>query len=277
MQSLSVTAPDGTPLAAHACGNPEGEAIIFIHGFSQCHLAWMRQLGDPDLARDFRMVAYDLRGHGGSGMPVGREWYYEDKIWADDLAAVMEAARVKRAVLVAWSYAGRVVSDFVRVHGQDRLAGIVYVGAVTKSASQFWGPAMKITGDMLSEDIGANIAATRHFVRNCFAHEPPPDVIETILAYNMMIPPKVRASILDRPRNEGGILPLLRVPVLVAHGEKDAIMLAAAGAFTASAVPGAKLSLYQGIGHAPHMEDPDRFNRELAAFVRAANARPPSG
>ncbi len=277
MQSLSVTAPDGVPLAVHMCGNPEGEAIIFMHGFSQCHLAWSRQLGDPDLAREFHLVAYDLRGHGGSGMPVGREWYYENKIWADDLAAVMEAARVRRPVLVAWSYAGRVVSDFVRVHGQDRLAGIVYVGAVTKSASAFWGPAMKITGDMLSEDISANIAATRRFVRNCFAQEQPRDVIETILAYNMMIPPKVRAGILERSRNDGDMLPLLRMPVLVAHGEKDEIVLAAAGAFTASAVPEAKLSLYEGIGHAPHMEDAARFNRELAAFVRAASARPPSG
>lgn len=275
MQSLSVTAPDGVSLAVRTYGNPQGRAIIFIHGFAQCHLAWSRQLGDPDLARDFHMVAYDLRGHGGSGMPVGCEWYYEDKLWADDLAAVMEAARAERAVLVAWSYGGRVVSDYVRVHGQDRLAGIVYVGAVTKSASAFWGPAMKITGDMLSEDISANIAATRQFVRNCFASEPAPDVIETILAYNMMIPPKVRAGILNRSRNEGDMLPLLRVPVLVAHGEKDAIVLAASAAFTASAVPGARLSLYEGIGHAPHIEDAGRFNRELAAFVRAS-ARPPS-
>jgi non-heme chloroperoxidase len=45
------------------------------------------------------------------------------------------------------------------------------------------------------------------------------------------------------------------------------------GRLTASIVPGAKLSVYEGIGHAPFWEDTPRFNRELAEFVRAANGR----
>jgi non-heme chloroperoxidase len=51
----------------------------------------------------------------------------------------------------------------------------------------------------------------------------------------------------------------------------DRIILSAAGKYTAAHVPGARLSLYDGIGHSPFFEDPTRFNRELAAFVRAAN------
>jgi pimeloyl-ACP methyl ester carboxylesterase len=49
------------------------------------------------------------------------------------------------------------------------------------------------------------------------------------------------------------------------------ILLVALGKFTASAVQGAKLSLYEGIGHAPFWEDAPRFNRELVEFVRLAN------
>ena len=41
--------------------------------------------------------------------------------------------------------------------------------------------------------------------------------------------------------------------------------------FTASVIPGAKLSIYDGIGHSPFYEDAPRFNSELAAFVRTAN------
>ena len=272
MQNLNVTAPDGTPLAVQVCGNLQGGEIVFIHGFSQCHLAWARQMEDADLARDFRMTAYDLRGHGGSGKPVGREWYYENRILADDLAAVIAAAGLARPVLVAWSYAGRIVSDYVRVHGQERIGGIVFVGAVTKSGKQFIGPGMDLTAGMLSEDIGVNVAATRRFVRVCFAREQPQETIETLLDYNMMVPPKVRACLFDRPRNDGEALPSLRVPVLVMHGDKDLMVLPVAGEFTASAVPGAKLSIFEGVGHTPHMEDPVRFNRELAAFVRASSA-----
>jgi pimeloyl-ACP methyl ester carboxylesterase len=51
----------------------------------------------------------------------------------------------------------------------------------------------------------------------------------------------------------------------------DRIIAPAAGRYTASAVPGARLSLYEGIGHSPFFEDAPSFNAELAEFVRAAN------
>jgi pimeloyl-ACP methyl ester carboxylesterase len=51
----------------------------------------------------------------------------------------------------------------------------------------------------------------------------------------------------------------------------DRIVHPAIAAYTAARVPGARLSLYDGVGHSPFFEDPTRFNRELAAFVKAAN------
>jgi pimeloyl-ACP methyl ester carboxylesterase len=56
----------------------------------------------------------------------------------------------------------------------------------------------------------------------------------------------------------------------VSHGVDDQILLVGLSKFTASAVPGAKLSLYDGVGHAPFWEDAPRFNRELAQFVHDA-------
>jgi pimeloyl-ACP methyl ester carboxylesterase len=51
------------------------------------------------------------------------------------------------------------------------------------------------------------------------------------------------------------------------------LILPAFGAFTAASVPGAELSVYDGVGHSPFFEDAPRFNAELAAFVRAASTR----
>ena len=90
---------DGLSLFGVATGNPDGPAIIFVHGFSQCHLAWRRQLSDPNLTARFRLIAYDMRGHGGSDKPLEAERYNTDKLWADDLAAVVAAANVQRPVL----------------------------------------------------------------------------------------------------------------------------------------------------------------------------------
>jgi non-heme chloroperoxidase len=58
--------------------------------------------------------------------------------------------------------------------------------------------------------------------------------------------------------------------VLVTHGSEDKNSNLIAAEYTAKMIPGAKLSVYQGIGHSPFFEDAPRFNAELAAFVRGA-------
>ncbi len=272
MRSFTVATPDGVSIAASEWGNPDGPEVLFIHGFSQCSLAWMRQLNDPALAAKFRMVAYDLRGHGASGKPPEAHHYSQDRPWADEVASVIAVAGLKRPVLVAWSFAGRVVSDYLRYHGSSLLAGITFVGSGTKSAKEIDGPGCSQLSGMVSEDLAVNIAATRKFLRACFLVQPDRDTFETMLAYNMMIPARIRAAALDRIPNPGDLLPSLKLPVLVTHGSHDELVLPLAGEFTATTVPGARLSLYQDIGHTPFFEDTPRFNRELAEFVRHCNA-----
>ena len=68
---ISVKTPDGLTISAQEWGNPNGPEILLIHGFGQSHLSWMRQV-DSDLAREFRIITYDLRGHGYSDKPSTR-------------------------------------------------------------------------------------------------------------------------------------------------------------------------------------------------------------
>ena len=68
---ISVKTPDGLTISAQEWGNPTGPEILLIHGFSQSHLSWMRQV-DSDLAKEFRIVTYDLRGHGNSDKPLDK-------------------------------------------------------------------------------------------------------------------------------------------------------------------------------------------------------------
>jgi pimeloyl-ACP methyl ester carboxylesterase len=123
---------------------------------------------------------------------------------------------------------------------------------------------------MTTDDLTANIRASRKFVHACFGARPLGDEMDMTFAYTMLVPTPVRAAVLARSRDEGDLLPQLRVPVLVTHGAMDRIILPAAGEYTAAAVPGARLSLYEGVGHSPFFEDAPRFNRELAALARAA-------
>lgn len=267
LESFTVKSSDGLSLSGAIAGNPHGPSILFIHGFSQCQLSWRRQLSDPELQARFRMVAYDMRGHGGSDKPTETERYRDDRLWADDLAAVIAATRLTRPVVVAWSYGGRVVSDYLRFYSQDNLGGVNYVAAVTKSDRTFWGPEHRHVKAMASDDLMANIRASRKLVYASFAQQPAGDELDITLAYTMLVPAKVRASLLNRARNNGDLLGSLRLGVLVTHGALDRIVLPAAGRYTHSAVPGARLSLYGGVGHSPFFEDAPRFNRELSEFV----------
>ena len=87
MKSQHVTGGGGTRVHVVETGNPEGRPILFLHGFSQCWLAWSRQM-NSDLAEDHRLVAIDLRGHGLSERSLAMA-YFESRLWADDVHAVL--------------------------------------------------------------------------------------------------------------------------------------------------------------------------------------------
>src|SRR5437588_5016169 len=170
-KSISVKTPDGLTISAQEWGNPQGPEILLIHGFGQSHLSWMRQV-NSDLAKEFRIITYDLRGHGNSDKPLEKAPYHDNKAWADEVKAVMDAAGLKRPVLVGWSYAGRGPPDSVWTRGAGRLAGINFVDANIKADPAFVGDNLKNLPLMASEDLATNIAATRDFVHGCFSKQP---------------------------------------------------------------------------------------------------------
>src|SRR5918992_4353236 len=109
-KTFQVQTADGVTLSAQEWGNPNGLEVLLIHGFSQSHLSWSRQLGS-ELAKSYRIITYDIRGHGGSEKPLDAVYYQDHKRWADELKAVIETAQLKNPVLVGWSYGGRIIAE----------------------------------------------------------------------------------------------------------------------------------------------------------------------
>lgn len=270
MKDITVTSRDAVRIATHETGKPSGPEILFIHGFNQSHQSWLSQLEDAELASEFRMVALDLRGHGGSGKPSLPEAYSDDGRWAGDVAAVIAAADLRRPVLVGWSYGGRVITDYLREFGTGHIAGINFVNAAVKNDAAFNGPKRRYLSDMVSDDYATHVAGTANFVRACFELQPTPEAYERILAFNMIPTPAIRKMVFARTSNPGDFLPKIDVPVLLTHGNRDSVLLHGLSEYAATQIPDARLSIYDGIGHAPFHEDAPRFNAELREFVRAA-------
>jgi non-heme chloroperoxidase len=265
----AVRSPDGVTLAVQEWGNPTGPEILFIHGFAQSNLSWSRQV-KSDLAKDFRLVTFDLRGHGNSDKPLVPEAYRDSKHWAADIDAIIRQTGLRKPVLVGWSFGGRVINDYLTHYGDASIGGINYVAAATVTKPGMLGP---IVGQLLplmaSDDLATNIEATRRFLVACFKVQPSADHMATALASSMMVPPAVRSFFPGRQDVYDSALGRLSVPVLVTQGRDDLIVLPAQSEHMLTMVKHARGSFYDDVGHEVFYEAADRFNAELAAFVTA--------
>jgi len=266
----------GLRLHVREWGQADGPPILFIHGWSQNHLCWAKQY-DSALADEFRLVAYDLRGHGMSEAPLEPGHYTDGTLWAEDVAAIIEELDLGRPVLVGWSYGAFVICDYVRAHGQDRIAAIDFVeGAVKLGEAAFGtliGPGFldHFVG-ATADDLPTNIGTMRSFVRACVVKPVPDDDLETAICWNVTVPAAIRANLAARQLDYDDVLGALGLPLLVTQGRADSVVLPAMAEHVLATCPAAEASWYEGTGHVPHLEEPERFNRELAGLTRRARA-----
>jgi non-heme chloroperoxidase len=269
IQPEYVTSPDGVRLAVYECGNPAGRELVLIHGFAQCHLCFAPQI-ESELARDHRIIALDLRGHGASDKPEDPAAYQSSTVWARDIAAVMAAKGLRRPVLAGWSMGGRITRQYLMNFGDAGLAGINFVGSLVIEDERARGAAGGRPRPPASAPIGVQLDAAISFLDGCYAIKPSEAVFRLAVGYNMAVPFTVREAIGGWSTAPSDTIPALarvRVPTLVTHGRQDALVLPLAAEMTAQAIPGARLSWFDACGHSPFQEDAARFNSELAAFV----------
>jgi pimeloyl-ACP methyl ester carboxylesterase len=267
--SHSVIGGSGVRLHVSETGNPRGKPILFIHGFSQCSLVWNKQLHSA-LAKDFRLVAMDIRGHGLSEKP--RDAYSDSQMWADDVQAVITALDLDKPVLSGWSYAGVIISDYVKHYGENSIAGTNWVGAVSRLGDPlvqlgFLGPDfVALVPGFFSENLGESVAALEKLIRLCSYEEPPLEDVYFCLGYNVMVPAYVRQGLLSRNVNNDSIIERMHKPMLLSYGVQDRIALPSMGKHIAGLARQGTLSTYPNVGHAAFWEAPERFNRELTDF-----------
>jgi pimeloyl-ACP methyl ester carboxylesterase len=272
-QKHEVVGGGGLKIAAYEWGNPTGPAILLIHGVEQSHLIWSHQY-DSDLARDFRIVAFDLRGQGESEKPVSVEAYNTSELLADDVAAVMREFNLKKPVVVAWSAGGFVLCDYLRKYGDENVGGINFVAVSTKrgpGAESLKGVGSSTgnsAANLRSLKSEEEIDATIDFVKSMAFKPLLPDELARITALNMMTPPEIRAILSVRSVDNGDVLAKVKVPTILSYGEKDVVVNPdTAGHYVASAVPGAQLTYYPEAGHLLFIDQTEKYNAALRAFV----------
>jgi pimeloyl-ACP methyl ester carboxylesterase len=103
----------------------DGEPILLIHGFAASAVTnWGRVI--PRLARDYRVIAMDNRGHGGSGKPVGEEYYGDEMI--QDAVRLLDHLGIEKAHVVGYSMGGYITAKMATMY-PERMRSATIGGA----------------------------------------------------------------------------------------------------------------------------------------------------
>lgn len=269
MQSRTITRSAGPDLHVVETGPRDARSLLFVHGYSQSHLSWRKQLRSP-LADEFHLVAMDLRGHGDSEKP--REGYGDGENWAGDVRTVVEGLDLESFVLVGWSYGSLVALDYLANVGTSRVAGVNVISTVAgigTDRTNGWlrTEYLELFPDLVSTDVETSISTLQRFVELCFEGELPAEDRYLLLGASATVPPYVRDGMRDRTVSHVEFFERLSVPVLLTHGTHDGVVSMAASREAHRRLPDSTLSEFPDSGHAPLWKSPERYNQELRGFV----------
>lgn len=247
-----------------------GPAIVLVHGNSASTRAFTRQL-DSALGETYRIVAFDLPGHGDSDNAAEPASTYTIPGYARVLREVAGQLGVEDAVFAGWSLGGHIVleaaPDLPRAKGFV-IFGTPPLGLPPAMERAFLPtPAMAFTfaPELNEEQARAYVAA---------AFKPgvtdlPPDMVADVLRTDGRARANLAASIAPNSfRDEIDVVAGLKQPLAVLHGAQE--QLINGDYFKPLSMPtlwrGA-VQVIDNAGHIPQWEQPDRFNALLDAFV----------
>lgn len=246
---------DGVELYYEVHG--EGPALLLSHGYSASSRMWAGQVGV--LAKHFKTILWDMRGHGRSACPEDPRAYSEEMTVAD-MAALLDAAGAETAVIGGLSLGGYMSLAFHLAH-PERTRALLIVdtgpGYRNDEARDAWNArALKTAENFETEGLG-RLAKGGAETRNA-GHR---DARGLALA--------ARGMLAQRDARVIESLPHIGVPALVIVGANDAPFLKAAD-YMAAKIPGAKKAVIPDAGHASNIDRPEIFNSVLLGFLRDA-------
>lgn len=254
-----------------------GPVILLIHGLAGSSRTWRDVM--PMLARNHTVIAPDLLGHGESAKPLGD---YSLGAYASGLRDLLGAIGIPRATVVGQSLGGGVAMQLSYQHPEiaERLVLVGSGGlgrevswllrALTLPGAEY---VMPIFFPSFLRDRGNDVSSFLHR-RGLRA----PHIAEMWRAYASLAGAENRHAFVRTLRaviDPGGqavsandrLYLAAAMPVLIVWGDQDHIIPVSHAYAAHEAIPGSRLEIFEGGGHFPHVEQPDRFVEVLADFV----------
>ena len=241
-------------VAIHYDVRGAGPAVLLTHGFA-ASAAMFEQVVDP-LAQAHTVITWDLRGHGASAYPTDPE-QYSPRLAVGDVAALLDAAGVERAVIGGHSLGGYLSLEFHLAH-PGRTMGLVLIGTGPGYRRDEGRNAWNAYSDKV-----AAAYADRGLAALADSEELDPsvhrDASGLVLAARHMLK-QHDARVIES-------LPSIAIPTLVIVGAADAEFIGGSQ-YMAAKIPGSELAVIAGAGHAPPVSQPAAFCDAVLGFLR---------
>jgi pimeloyl-ACP methyl ester carboxylesterase len=253
---------DGTRLAYVEIGPVEGTPVVLLHGITDSWRSFERVF--LHLPASLRVFAISQRGHGNSDKPPHG---YTAHLMARDVARFMDAVDLDRAVIVGHSMGAGVAQRFA-IDYPERVLGVLLEGAFLPrpgnvAVKEFWVEVSRLTDPV-------DPLFVRAFQQSTLTRPVPVSFFETVVGESLKVPAHVWRSALEPmlTTDFASELRRIRADTLIVWGDRDAFTPRADQDELATAIACSRLTVYEGTGHSPHWEEPERFAAQLVSFVR---------
>jgi len=257
---MLVVMSGDVPLNVQTAGG--GPPIIFIHGWASSLRFWRFQFSH--FARRYRVVAYDLRGHGGSGRPRGKRYSVEYHV--GDLECIVEELDLGEPILVGHSLGGMIAMKYALNHPGD-VRGLVLAGASPRPAFN-WREKAKMTLFRWIVRLSRRLAA-RLTRRALFSPSTEPELVGWVRRESMRTPTHVLLACL-RAAEEFDVMEKLgdlRTPTALVVAERDRAVPPSIIAYMERVMPMVRRLDLPGAGHNCMLERPQLFNQLVEGFI----------
>ncbi len=237
--------------------------MILLHGMSDSWRSFEPVLSF--LPEDYRVISLSQRGHGDSSKPE-KGYYYSD--FASDLAAFMDALNIDAAVIVGHSSGSSNAKRFAMDY-PERTLGLVLIGSPTDASNnpgdqEFYDTVISKMEDPLERD------QIEELQKEVMGGKIPQQFLETIVQESLKVPARVWKLMVLRDLEEDMSAEQSKIsaPTLIMWGDQDPVIPRSAQDLLLKTIPNSKLLIYEGLGHGPHWEDPERFAADLVNFIK---------
>jgi pimeloyl-ACP methyl ester carboxylesterase len=260
--------PRGTAFESH--GNGE-TSVVLVHGLGLNRNSWQWQV--PALVKHYRVVTYDLLGHGGSSDPVGTPTL---SMFSEQLLELLDHLGIERAAVLGFSLGGMIARRFAMDH-QDRLwaLGILHSAHARDKAAHDAIQARVVQAAADGPAATADGALQRWFTEDFRAANPElmDQVRRWILANRKQVYAPIYQVLVDGVTELVAPARPIRCPTLVMTAEEDHGNSPAMSRAIVAEIPGSELVILPRLRHMALAEAPETFNAELLAFLARVQAR----